>query len=144
MFSPNLEELRYNFDLNYAADCVFVGLPRVPSSSFHSVNYGDWEYFKAFTNDSLRWHYPTAIVIVSLPALLFYALRGSVLRRLSEERQLTIRIEDDPVTHYSADRYYYYLNSDHKAVSAYDMVWLWKSCLTSVAYIPIFTPASHQ
>ena len=81
MFFPNLEELRYNFDLNYAADCVFVGLPRVPSSSFHSVNYGDWEYFKAFTNDSLRWHYPTAIVIVSLPALLFVALCLDVYQR---------------------------------------------------------------
>jgi hypothetical protein len=59
---------------------------------------------------------------VSLPAPLFDSLRDFVLARSSEEHRLTIRIEGDPVTPYSAVRYH--SNSHQNAVCAEDMVWL--------------------
>ena len=124
---PKLDELRYDYGLNYAADCIFVGLPGVTLVRFPLyVDKGNWElcsnFFKALTEDSSRWPHLATIVFVSLPPPLFDSLRDFVIARSSEEHRLTIRIEGDPVTSYSAVRYY--SNSHQNAVCAEDMMWL--------------------
>jgi hypothetical protein len=54
---PNVEELRYDIDLNYTADCIFVGLPSISVIHFGlNVDRGGRElcsnFFKALTDDS--------------------------------------------------------------------------------------------
>jgi hypothetical protein len=118
---PNLEELRYDINANYAADCIFVGLPRVSVVHFplHFDEDNCNNFFKALTDDSSRWRYLTTIVFKrALPDQLFSSLRGFVLARSSEERRLTIRIEH-PIIHCLA-----FFNPN--AMSAEHMVWLWQ------------------
>jgi len=117
---PNLDELRYDINANYSADCIFVSLPRVSLVQFPlHVSEDNWElcsnFFKALVDDSSRWPYLTTIVFKSLPDQLFSSLLDFVLARSSEERRFTIRIEGDSVA-----RSYYH--SD--AVDDEHMEWL--------------------
>jgi hypothetical protein len=118
---PNLDELRYDVTANYAADCIFVGLPKVSIVHFPlHVDESGWElcnrFFKVLTDDSSRWPHLTTIVFKGLPDELFNSLRDFLLARSSEEHRFTIRIG---VTHgHSASRYHY------NAVSAEHMAWL--------------------
>lgn len=95
---PILDELHYDINTNYAADCIFVGLPRVSLVRFPlHVNESDWElcrsFFKALIDDSSRWPHLTTIVFEGLPDQLFNSLRDFVLARSSLEHRFTIRLE---------------------------------------------------
>jgi hypothetical protein len=114
---PSLEELRYDIKSNYAADCIFFGLPRVSLVQFPHLGLDDWElcnnFFRNLIDNASRWPYLTTIVFKSCPDQLFNALRGFVLARSSEDRRFTIRIKRDPA----------YRNRTH-ALSAEHMMWL--------------------
>ena len=115
---PNLDELRYDINANYSADCIFVSLPRVSLVQFPlHVSEDNWElcsnFFRTLIDNASRWPYLTTIVFKSCPDQLFNALRGFVLARSSEDRRFTIRIKRDPA----------YRNRTH-ALSAEHMMWL--------------------
>jgi hypothetical protein len=99
---PNLDELRYDIQSNYAADCILYGLPRVSLVQFpHLVYLDDWElcsnFFRTLIDNSSRWPRLTTVVFKSCPDQLFDALRDFVLARSSEDHRFTIRIECEPV-----------------------------------------------
>ncbi|KIM86115.1 hypothetical protein PILCRDRAFT_5181 [Piloderma croceum F 1598] len=122
---PNLEELRYDIKSNYAANCIFDGLPRVSLVQFPHLNSGysdNWQlcghFFKNLMDNSSRWPHLKTVVFRGLPDQLFDAVRDFVLARSSEDHRFTIRIECDPVIHY--------FNDDYRtlALSTEHMVWL--------------------
>ena len=121
---PILDELHYDIKANYAADCVFTGLPRVSVVQFpRYVSGGDCEscsnFLKALIEDPSRWPHLKTIVFKSLPDQLFDSLRDFVLARSSEEHRLTIR---KPANHYC--RASYYSNVASNSLSAEHTVWL--------------------
>jgi len=119
---PNLDELRYDMESDYAAGCIFVALPRVTLVQF-PANFETWElcrnFFKALMDDSSRWPHLSTITFKSFPDQLFEVLRDFVLARSSEDHRFTIRFERDRVIY---DRIIY--PPDTVALSAEHMVWL--------------------
>ncbi|KIM90511.1 hypothetical protein PILCRDRAFT_812259 [Piloderma croceum F 1598] len=70
---PNLDELHYDVATNYAADCIFVGLPKVSIVQFplHVDESGRElcnSFFKALADDPSRWPHLTTIGFEGLPA----------------------------------------------------------------------------
>jgi hypothetical protein len=102
---PNLEELCYDIKTNYAADCIFVGLPRVSTIHFPEFDReADWQpcdnFFKALVQDSSRWPRLRTIIFKRLPPELFNSFQIFILARSSEEHRFTICIERDHPPYY--------------------------------------------
>lgn len=98
---PNVEELHYDICANYAADCIFVALPRVSLVRFSPLlGQDNWRFcnafFKALIDDPLRWPYLGTIMFNRLSDQVFESLRDFLIARSSEERLFTIHITTEP------------------------------------------------
>jgi hypothetical protein len=94
---PNVDELHYEVDTDYAASCIFVGLPKVSLVRFPKhFEEGGLElckaFFKALIDDKLRWPFLKTLIFNGLPGEIFDSLRDFVLARSSDEYKFTIRI----------------------------------------------------
>jgi len=94
---PDLDELHYEVDTDYAVSCIFVALPKVSLVRFPKrLEEGGLElcgaFFKALKDDPLRWPFVKTIIFNGLPGEIFDSLRDFVLARSSDEHRFIIRI----------------------------------------------------